>query len=873
MLKNNNIHYFSFTTSLDYEIDQDKIGVRGKRLVELANLKMPILPGIIIDSEIASKLMSIDIKEDLKKFCDLVEIETGKKFGDEKNPAIFKIVISPSLEIEHFPSIHTVGLTDRTIEGFKGIVGENFAYHEYSNFLIKGMLNIIKLKYGENNGFEKIEKFMKQIDTSKSIDDYKKNIEFAKTLFPKEFFEDAFFQLNFILESVSVFLNSEEMDDEDTAIIVQPMVYGNYGKDSYSGSYYTRNIVTGEQKIQGVCYQDKFDAVAGEEIDIHKIENRHITELNKIADQIEANFKEIREIIFTIEKGKLWLIGNRPVVNKSTQADLKCLFYLLKKKVIDDKYIIKNIKPSQVSEILHPIIDPSFVQKLKSVEGGIAGAPGAATGKIYFSTEALIEAKRKATMLEQDSNVILCLPATYAEDVKAIEVANGVLSSEGGYSAHASVVARQYGKVSLVNPDIKIDVKNGCFTIGDVKVKEGDYITLDVPYYGKPKILLGKAKLIEPDPKESGLLDLIKLTENYVKDFKVYGNADTPKDAAIVKLFGGEGIGLCRTEHMFFDEKRINIFREMIMANSVDERKKALDKLQNFQRDDFYGIFKAMHPYPVTIRLLDAPLHEFLPHTDEEFDEFMNYLKQNNQNIKSDDVKYKCDSISEVNPMLGHRGCRIAVTYPEIYEMQVKAIFEAAYALQSEGIDVRPEIMIPIVMNAEEVKLIRFGKKIEGKYIKGIKQIEEETREKLKPKKALDFMVGTMIELPSAALSADIIARYSEFFSFGTNDLTQTTHGLSRDDFNSFMPDYSLFDLIDSNPFKVLTEPVKEMIAIATTRGRLVRPDIKIGLCGEQGAEPENIEYLKNIGLNYVSCSSYSIPIAKLKIAQIYLEE
>jgi len=849
MLKNNNIHYFSSTTNLDYEINHDKIGVRGKRLVELANLKMPILPGIIIDSDIASKLMSLDINEDLKKFCDLVEIETGKKFGDEKNPAILKIVISPSLEIEHFPSIHTVGLTDKTIQGFKEIVGENFAYHEYSNFLIKGMLNIIKLKYGENNGFEKIEKFMKQIDASKTLDDYKKNIEFAKTLFPKEFFQDAFFQLNFILESVSVFLNSEEMDDEDTAIIVQPMVYGNYGKDSYSGSYYTRNIVTGEQKIQGICYQDKFDAVAGEEIDIHKIENRYITELNNIADQIETNFKEIREIIFTIEKGKLWLIGNRPVVNKSTQADLKCLFYLLKKKIIDDKYIIKNIKPSQVSEILHPIIDPSFVQKLKCIEGGIAGAPGAATGKIYFSTEALIEAKRKAAMLEQDLNVILCLPATYAEDVKAIEVANAVLSSEGGYSAHASVVARQYGKVSLVNPDLKINVKERCFEFGDITIREGDYITLDVPYYGKPKILLGKTKLIEPDPKESGLLDLIKLTENYVKYFKVYGNADTPKDAAIVKLFGGEGIGLCRTEHMFFDEKKINIFREMIMANNPDERKKALDKLQNFQRDDFYGIFKAMYPFPVTIRLLDAPLHEFLPHTDEEFSEFMSYLKQNNQNIKVEEVKYKFDSISEVNPMLGHRGCRIAVTYPEIYEMQVKAIFEAAYALQSEGIEVKPEIMIPIVMNAEEVKLIRFGKKIEGKYIKGIKQIEEETREKLEPKKALDFLVGTMIELPSAALSADTIARYSEFFSFGTNDLTQTTHGLSRDDFNSFMPDYSLFDLIDSNPFKVLTDPVKEMISIATTRGRLVRPDIKIGLCGEQGAEPENIEFLKKIGL------------------------
>lgn len=874
MMKNKNIHYFSSNYELKEKIDLNKIGVRGKRLLELCNLKMPILPGIIIDSEIASKLMNINIKDDIKKFCELVEQETGKRYGDEKNPAIFKVVISPSLEIEHYPSIHTIGLTDKTIEGFKQIVGENFAYHEYSNFLIKGVLNILKLKYGKNNGFEKLDKFMQQIDSSTTLEDYKRNVEFAKTLFPKEFFEDAFYQLNFILESVSIFLNSEEVDNEDTAIIVQPMVYGNYGKDSYSGTYYTRNIATGERKIQGFCYQDKFDAVAGEELDINEIGNKYfLKELQRIANEIEKNFKEIREIIFTIEKGKLWLISNRPVIAKSTQADLRCLLDLLKDKVIDEKYLITHIKPSQVSDVLHPVIDPSSSQQFKSIEGGIAGATGAAVGRVYFNTDALLEARKKAIMLDQDTNFILCLPATYAEDVKAIEVSNGVLSSEGGYSAHASVVARQYGKVSLVNPEIKIDTKNRCFIINDIVVKEGDYITLDVPYYGKPRILLGRAKLIEPDPKQSGLLDLIEITNKYIKDFKVYGNADTPKGAEMVKLFGGEGIGLCRTEHMFFDKTRINIFREMIMATSVEERKRSLDKLEVFQKQDFYEIFKTMYPYPVTIRLLDAPLHEFLPHTEEEFNEFMNYLKQNNPKIKYEDVKYKCESISEVNPMLGHRGCRIAVTYPEIYEMQTRAIFEAAYKLQEEGIDVKPEIMIPIIMNAEEVKVLRFGKKIEGRYIKGIKQIEEELREKIKPKKRIEYLVGTMIELPAAALSADLIARYSDFFSFGTNDLTQTTLGLSRDDFSSFMPDYSLFDLIEGNPFKILTEPVKELISIATLRGRLVRPDIKIGLCGEQGAEPENLEFLKNTGLNYVSCSSYSIPIAKLKIAQMNLEE
>lgn len=956
-----NIHYFSMDTFPKEDLS-DRIGIRGNRAIELAQLNMPILPGIIIDSQMSSKLEEVDLNAPLKDFVENGSKSTGKKLGNEKNPGIYKIVMSPSMEIVNYPSIHTIGLTDKTIEGFKEIVGEHFAYHEYAKFLLRGTLsllvklenklskpnsvNIAKMKdiieridlpvsipselfekeviekislkeekdlvskfyrssakdkafllnldpgrsvksvcellsYLEHKTVteEEVEKYarkhLKRIINNvcfyepQSVDEYKQIIDEARVFLPKEFFEDAFFQLEFLLKKVSAFISSEEMDDEDTAIMVQPMVYGNYGKDSYSGVFYTRDIVSGEQKLQGDCYQNKFDESQGGSFDINDINDTVQKKLITIADQIECYFKEIRQIKFTIEKGKLWIIEQKSVITKSTQATLKSLLYLLEKKIVPEEYILRNMQPSEMSDILHPVINKKSTDKMKMVQGGIAGAPGSATGRVFFSTESLIDAYKKAIAEEQDKNLILCLPASYAEDVKGIEVAKGVLSCEGGYAAHASVVARQYGKVSLVFPEMEIDQKKKQFKIGDVVVNEGDYIALDVPYYGESSIIIGKAELIEPSPKESGLLDLLAIINKYMKDFKVLGNGDSPRDAENIKKFGGEGIGLCRTEHMFFDGDRINVFREMIMSQNIEDRQKSLDKLEEMETEDFYGIFKVMNPYSVTIRLLDAPLHEFLPHTDDEMDDFLKYLQKSNPKITPAEVKSKCESITEVNPMLGHRGCRVAVSYPEIYRMQLNAIFRAAFKLQEEGIEVKPEIMIPIVMNIQEIKFIKNGKKIEGETIKGIKQIEEEIREKLKIKKKLEYKVGTMIELPAAALSAREIAQYAEFFSFGTNDLTQTTHGLSRDDFNSFLPDYSKYDIIDANPFQVLTTPVKEMILLASQRGRLTRPDLKIGLCGEQGADPRNLKFLKDAGLNYVSCSSFSIPIAKLAIAKM----
>ncbi|TFG85201.1 MAG: pyruvate, phosphate dikinase, partial [Spirochaetales bacterium] len=658
----------------------------------------------------------------------------------------------------------------------------------------------------------------------------------------------------------------------DTAILVQPMVYGNYGKNSASGAFYTRNVVNGEKKLQGEYFVERFDEIGADGNDINKIAPKHLKELQRLAESLEDHHKEIRQIRFTIEKDRLWLIEQRQVMAKSTQSDLKLYLDLNSRKVVDDRFVIQSIKPGRLNEILHPIVDMSSVKKLHALNGGITGAPGAAIGRVYFSTESLLDAYRMAQQKGEDKRFILCMISTFAEDVKAIEVASGVLSCEGGYSAHASVVARQYGKVSLVKPEMRIRGRKA--TIGDQPIAEGDFITINVPYYGEPQIFIGKAELIEPNPAESGLFEFIAIVKKHMKNFHVRANADSPRDATLALSFGADGIGLCRTEHMFFNEKRINVFREMILADSVDEREKALTRLQVMQREDFYGLLKVMAGKNVTIRLLDAPLHEFLPHNEQELDSFMTYLgsgKKGAKMLSKAEVRARMDGLSEFNPMLGHRGCRIAVSYPEIYAMQTRAVFEAAFKLREEKIDVRPEIMIPIVMNSAELKLIVYGKKIEGKTYRGIVDIEEEVRKKLGDK-PLPYRVGTMIELPAAALSAGEIARYSEFFSFGTNDLTQTTMGISRDDFNGFMPDYSTYDLIEGNPFSNLVSPVKELVSIAARRGRMTRPNLEMGLCGEHGANPDNVRFCMDTGLNYVSCSPYSVPIACLAVAQVELE-
>jgi pyruvate,orthophosphate dikinase len=872
-----NIHFFSQSQSVKKDVDVDKLGQRGRQANEFAELELPILPGFVIDADAASKLDEGNLKGDMLPTLKKVEELVGKKVGDKANPLLVKIVVSPNLAISNYPTLHNFGLAKDTVAGFTEGVGGNFAAHEVL-FLVRGMLSVEE-RIAEFEGRSKDQEGLKALlaKVAKLLDSEKLGKsasalmdEYAPSL-PAGYFDTGLGQLEISLLRVSRLIKLDEQDAEDTAILVQPMVYGNYGKNSASGAFYTRDVVTGEKKLQGEFYQERFNEIGATGKDINAIDPAYLKELDKIARKLEDRHKEIRQIRFTIENKKLWLIEQRQVVIKSTQADLKLLLDLASRKIVTETFVVQSIAPGRLNEILHDIVDLNSVKKLPGVSGGIAGAPGAAIGRAYFSAEALLEAFRVAQQKGEDKRFLLVMPSTFAEDVKAIEVATGVLSAEGGFSAHASVVARQYGKVSLVKPEMKIRGKKA--TIGDLSIAEGDYLTINVPFYGQPQVWQGKADLISPKPEDSGLLDFIALAKKEMGHFHVRANADSPRDAALALLFGAEGIGLCRTEHMFFNEKRINVFREMILADTVQDRIKALDKLKVMQREDFYGLFKTMAGKEVTIRFLDPPLHEFLPHNNAEMDAFVAHLgaRKGATKLSKAEIQARCDALAEFNPMLGHRGCRLAVTYPEIYEMQMRAVFEAAYKLQKEKIDVRPEVMIPIVMNASELKLIIYGKKIEGKTYKGLVDIEEEVRKELGAK-ALPYKIGTMIELPAAALVAGEISRYAEFFSFGTNDLTQTTLGISRDDFNSFMPDYSTYDLIEGNPFSLLTAPVKDLIQIAVRRGKLSRPGLVTGLCGEHGANPENIRFTMEAGLDYVSCSPYQVPLSITAVAQAEIE-
>jgi len=859
-----NIIYFNKSLKEVDEKSRIKLGIRGKRAVDLAAMGLPIAPGFIIDSEMTKKLPQVNVKEMLKTQIKQLEKETKKTFGASDNPLMLKVVLSSDLNIPFFPSIHNIGMNMDTVEAFAKYTGGDFAYGEFL-FLLKNIgRHLLDIDEGTAKKIEgKLSKKPKVPELKKAIEGYLK-------VYEDDFDLDVYDQLSLILkQAASKYCDSDIDVDETLSIMVQVMVYGNYGQNSYSGSYYTRNIITGDKDIQGDYLQNEFDITGGKAKDISKINKDYFKKFTEIAQKVEDNFKEIRNIKFTIEENDFWLVEQREVDEKSTQSQIKTLLDLCDRKVIGEKQLIATIKPNQLNELLHPVIDPRTTKGVKSIKGGIAGSTGAAIGRVYFSTAKLLEEYKKAIMAGEDTNMILVLVSSYAEDVKAIEIAQGVISTEGGFSSHAPVVARSLGKVAMVQPDMKISKTS--FTLGGKIIKEGEYISLNVPYYEDPTIYLGKVGLIEPDFKTNGLFDFLGIVDGYVKEFNVRANADQGRDAKVAKEFKAAGIGLCRTEHMFFNEKRIMKFREMIIAENEKERRKALELLRPMQRSDFYDLFKIMAGKPVTIRLLDAPLHEFLPRNDDSMKDFLKYMVSRKSKMKAGEIKARCEELGEMNPMLGHRGCRVAITYPEIYEMQCKAIFEAACMLKKEGVDVEPEIMIPIVMSENEIKFIKNGKSIEGKDVRGMEAIKDEVIEEYGIED-IEYRVGTMIELPAAALGAGRLAAYAEFFSFGTNDLTQTTYGLSRDDSNSFFPDYSLYDLMAHNPFKYLGEEVKELIETAALRGRLTRPDIKIGLCGEHGANPKNIEFCMDAGLNYVSSSPYSIPLAKLAIAQINIK-
>ncbi len=864
--------YYSFS-SKEYLSDPKEleiVGVRGQRVMDLASLGAPILPGFLIPNEVlheeAEKKSAF--KKDLQEAMAKIQEVMGKSYNDPDNPLLVKVVESPILQMVSGFSIHNIGLCDSTVDGFAKYVGEDFAYHEYRNVWRK-IVELNQKVESDGRKRRKLDSFKQELDKAKKISAIKNVIDKYRDTYDEAIFNDAYQQLIFVVELFLRFFQ-ENTSNEDSGLLIQAMTFGNYGEKSYFGTFHTRDIVSGDPHISGQFFVNAFDATKTKGNEIQKIDKKFLDRLIKLGENLEEKFKEIRQVRFTVESGKLWVIDQVPVPNKSAQAEIKTLLDLNKKKAVSEEYVVSTIKPGRLSEILHPVLDLNKAKKVSAVDGGIAGAVGAAVGRVFFTTEALLKAYKVASQKGEDTDFILVMPSTFAEDVKAIEVAKGVLTSEGGYASHAPVVARSLGKVALVYPELEFQNKQ--VKIKRKVIKEGDYIALNVPYYEAPQIYFDKVDLIKPTPDGSGLLEFLEIVQNFIDDFDVHANADQPKDAELARKFYAHGIGLCRTEHMFFDESRIQTFRSMIIAGNQKERQKTLNKLKRMQTNDFYKLFKVMDGLPVTIRLLDAPLHEFFPHSKETMTEFIKFMRNENKKLTENEIRFRCDMLKEFNPMLGHRGIRIAISYPEIYNMQVEAIFEAAYKLKKEGGKVIPEIMIPLVMSENEIKTIRSGKRIEGKSITGIKAIEEDVRKKYKTTE-LEYRVGTMIELPAAALQADKIARYADFFSFGTNDLTQTTNGLSRDDFNSFFTDYNEFDLLENNPFKILAPQVKEMIKIAAERGKLTRPDITMGLCGEHGAEPENISFVKETGLDYVSCSPFGIPIAKLAIAQLNILE
>lgn len=864
---------FSFS-SKEFAEDENLIqlfGMRGRALMDMAALEIPILPGFILtEAFLADEKEKPDVAHSLYDvaFSKMGEI-LEKSWGAE-NPLLVKLVVSPMLNMVYtFSSIHNIGLCDATIDSFVKYVGEDFAWHEYKG-LFQHIMDLEILVTAKSTRRKTLEDLVKETRKAKTVAQSKSLFSKLKKVYPAEVFEDAYAQFCFVKDLFSQFFAQSETLN-DSAILVQAMTFGNYGKQSYFGSCTTRDALTGKDELTGKFFPNAFDATESEGKPINRLAKTNLDLLKVISKQLEKTYKEIRNIKFNVENGKLWIIDQSSVLGVSAMAEINTLLDLLDKKIVDDAYVINAVRPARVSELLHPIFDKSGTSKIPSVTGGISGAMGCAVGQVYFSTSALMDAYNKARQYNLDTRFILAMPATYAEDVKAIELSNGVISQEGGYASHAPVVARSLGKVAMVQPGIKF-AKTG-MTLDGVTVKEGDLISIEVPSASEPTIYFGELKLVKPNIDKSGLLEFLQVVQGRISGFDVHANADQPRDAELALKFGANGLGLCRTEHMFFDEKRIPVFRSLIIARDIAERKKILTKLKKMQITDFLGLFTAMGEKPVTIRLLDAPLHEFLPRNADSMKEFITFYRKEHPNIKAEEIRILCDMTNESNPMLGHRGVRMGVTYPEIYRMQVEAILEAAYQLKKDkGITCHPEIMIPIVMNPAEIKAMRFGKRIEGAEIIGIHQIEEEIRKKLNAN-PLPFKVGTMVELPAAALLADELAQHADFFSFGTNDLTQTCLGLSRDDFNSFFTDYNEYDLLGNNPFRYLQDSVKELIKTAVERGRFTRPDLSCGLCGEHGAEPENIHFAMETGLNYVSCSPYGIPVAKLAIAQKNLKQ
>jgi len=857
---------------------KELLGGKGANLAEMTRIGLPVPPGFTITTEACNyyfdrgRELSEELKGEIFKNLKQLEEITGKKFGDKENPLLVSVRSGAVISMPGMmDTILNLGLNDTTLDGIiKGTGNARFAWDCYRRFI--QMFGNIVMKI-DHYKFENIVEGIKEkrgvkYDTELTTEDLKEIVELYKDLFKQEtkqeFPHDPREQLLMAIKAVFDSWNNQRArvyrklhnipDDLGTAVNVQAMVFGNMGDDSGTGVGFTRNPSTGEKEVYGefLINAQGEDVVAGirTPLPIKELEDKMpevYEQFVEVCNLLESHYKDMQDIEFTIEKGKLYLLQTR-AGKRTAAAAVKIAVDMVEEGLINKEEAILRVEPKQVEQLLHRQIDPDA--RFDVLTKGLPASPGAASGMVIFDTD---EAEKLG---EEGKKVILVRPETTPDDIHGIIPAQGILTSRGGMTSHAAVVARGMGKPCVCGcEEIKIDLEADKFVVGDTVVNKGDIITIDG---ATGNVILGEVEMIDPVLSDE-FQQLLEWADE-IRQLGVRTNADTPEDAAKAREFGAEGIGLCRTEHMFMSQERLPIVQEMILAETKEERERALEKLLPFQQGDFEGILKAMEGYPVTIRLLDPPLHEFLPNIEELLVEItkLKITGENKEELENKQKLYKkVKNLAEFNPMLGHRGCRLGIVYPEIYEMQARAIFQATANLVKQGVDVKPEIMIPLVGHKKELEILR--------------ELVIETAEAVmaESQTRFDFKVGTMIEIPRACVTADEIAEVADFFSFGTNDLTQTTFGFSRDDAEGkFLHHYISKKILSENPFAVLdTQGVGSLIDTAVKLGRATKGNLKIGICGEHGGDPASIEFCHNTGLDYVSCSPYRVPIARLAAA------
>ncbi|HEX2946584.1 MAG TPA: pyruvate, phosphate dikinase [Clostridia bacterium] len=850
------------------------LGGKGANLAEMTGLGLPVPRGFTVTTEACTqyykdgKTISKEIEDQIYQALATTEATVGKKFGDPANPFLVSVRSGARASMPGMmDTILNLGLNDSVVEGLSKLTGnERFAYDSYRRFI--QMFSDVVMEVDKPK-FEKILDAVKEengakYDTDLTADNLKDVVKRFKKLYKEEkgaeFPQDPKVQL---MEAVKAVFRSWDNPraivyrrlndipgDWGTAVNVQEMVYGNMGNDSGTGVAFTRNPSTGEKKLYGEFLMNAQgeDVVAGirtpQTIDkMKEINPDAYNQFVKIAETLEKHYKDMQDMEFTIEKGKLFMLQTRNG-KRTAAAALKVAVDLVNEGMATKEEAILKVDPKQLDALLHPNFDPKAIKAATPIAKGLPASPGAATGKVFFKAEEAVEAVKGG-----EKKVVLVRLETSPEDIEGMNVSQGILTGRGGMTSHAAVVARGMGTCCVAGcSEITINEAEKYFIDRNgKKYNEGDWISID----GSTGNVYGE-QLPTVAPEMVGDFATFMSWADEIRTLKVRTNADTPRDAITAMSFGAEGIGLCRTEHMFFEPDRIFAFRQMIVSSNVEQRKKALDKILPIQRGDFEGLFTEMKGYPVTIRLLDPPLHEFLPQEEEDINALAKEL-----NISVEQLKGIIKNLHELNPMMGHRGCRLAVSYPEIAEMQTRAIIEAAINVNKKGMSIVPEIMIPLVC---EIKELKFVKDI---IVRTADAIIKEAGVKL------DYKVGTMIEIPRAALLADEIATEAEFFSFGTNDLTQMTYGLSRDDAGRILDDYYKVKIFESDPTaKIDQNGVGKLMKMAVAGGKATRPDIKLGICGEHGGDPSSVEFCHNIGLSYVSCSPFRVPIARLAAAQ-----